>query len=101
MKKRVYIAGKVTGLPIHEVTMKFGAVQKALEAQGYEVVNPLEVVGDFNCDWRTAMKKCIAALVECNIVIFLPCFTESKGATLEYQIAWGLGIERRFLAKMN
>jgi hypothetical protein len=46
MKKKIYIAGKVTGLPQQEVIIKFAELQVGLESCGYEVINPLEVVGD-------------------------------------------------------
>jgi len=89
---KIYIAGKVTGLPIKEVTEKFKVVQKELESNGYEVVNPIEVVGDPETSWKKAMKLCIAALVQCNSIYMLPCWEQSKGATIEYNLAKALGL---------
>lgn len=93
MAKKIYIAGKVTGLPIHEVTMKFGSAQKELESKGFVAINPLEVVNDWQCDWQTAMKKCIKALIECDAIVLLPDWEESKGAKIERQLAENLQIE--------
>jgi hypothetical protein len=97
MSKKVYIAGKVSGLPIAETTMKFGSAQKKLEAQGYEVVNPLAVVceqGDgWRTDWQTAMKLCIRALMDCNYIYLLPCWKDSLGARIEKKIAGITNIE--------
>lgn len=90
--KKIYIAGKVTGLPIDEVTMKFGTAQKELENKGFFPVNPLEVVNDFKATWEAAMKKCIRALTECDAVYLLPCYTDSPGARFEIEIAHKLGI---------
>lgn len=87
MKKKIYIAGKVTGEPIAECTMKFGTAQNAIEALGFEAINPLEVVGDWNTPWNEAMKKCISAMIECEAVVLLPDWIDSKGAKLENQIA--------------
>ena len=92
MKKKIYIAGKVTGEPIAECTMKFGTAQKKWEAKGYEVVNPLEVVGSFNVKWKPAMKLCIKALVDCDEVYFLKDWQMSPGAILEHKIAEELDI---------
>lgn len=93
MKKKIYIAGKVTGEPIAECTMKFGAAQKELESMGFEAVNPLAVVGDFKAPWKEAMKKCINALMDCDGVLILYDWSKSKGAKLEILICNKLGIE--------
>lgn len=92
MKKKIYIAGKVTGEPIAECTMKFGAAQKQIEALGFEAVNPLEVVGDFKAPWDLAMKKCIEALIYCDGVLLLQDCLESKGAMIERGLAQSMGI---------
>lgn len=89
---KIYIAGKVTGEPIHEVTMKFGNAQKEIEQKGHEAVNPLAVVNDWHKPWDEAMKLCIKALVYCEGIYFLPDWQESTGAKLEYFIAEALGI---------
>jgi hypothetical protein len=87
MSKKVYIAGKVTGESIAECTMKFGAVQKQLEAMGFEAVNPLETVGGWDISWEDAMKKCIIALMGCDAMVLLPDWKESSGAVIERQLA--------------
>lgn len=92
MTKKIYIAGKVTGEPIAQCTMKFGKAQKEFEAKGYEVINPLEVVGDFTTTWEVAMKKCIKALVDCQRVHFLQDWKLSNGAILEHTLATRLQI---------
>lgn len=90
--KKIYIAGKVTGEPIAECTMKFGQAQKELETWGFEGVNPLAVVGDFKSSWDAAMKKCIKALVDCDGMVILPDWQESPGAKIERQLAEDLNI---------
>lgn len=90
--QKIYIAGKVTGLPIADVTMKFGTAQKQIEALGYEVVNPLEVVNDWHMPWQQAMKLCINALLECDGVYCLPDWSISKGAKVEAFMAVSLSI---------
>lgn len=97
MKKKIYIAGKVTGLPELEVIIKFAAAKKAIEDMGFEVVNPVEVVKNFNTPWNEAMKLCITALLDCNCMVLLPCWKDSKGARLEKDIAHSFGMELLFL----
>jgi hypothetical protein len=87
MKKKIYIAGKVTGESIAECTMKFGVVQKQLEAMGFEVVNPLATVGRWDISWEDAMKLCITALMGCDGMVLLPDWHQSSGATIERQLA--------------
>lgn len=77
MKKKIYIAGKVTGTPIGDCTMKFGSAQKQLEALGFEAVNPLVVVNDWHCTWDHAMRLCIKALMDCDAMYILPCASDS------------------------
>ena len=92
MKKKIYIAGKVTGLPEHEVRGKFSELQTNLESCGFDVVNPIEVVNDFNTPWDAAMKLCIKALIDCDAVYLMPCHNNSKGALIEKQLAININI---------
>lgn len=96
MKKKIYIAGKVSGMRFHECSLKFGVAQNKLQAQGYEVVNPLEVVGDFNAEWIPAMKLCLIAMLSCDEVYFLKDWKMSRGAVLENTIAKQLQIPMTF-----
>ena len=90
--QKVYIAGKVSGEPIAQCTMKFGTAQKQIEALGLQAVNPLEVVGDWNASWETAMKMCLKALMDCHAVVVLDDWRDSEGANLELVLAKRLGI---------
>ena len=85
--KKIYIAGKVTGEPIAECTMNFGTAQIAIEKLGHQAVNPLEVINDWACPWDLAMRRCIAALMECDAILALDNCKQSEGATIELQLA--------------
>ena len=87
MKKKIYIAGKVTGENRAECTAKFQKAQEIIEFLGFESINPIQVVGDWNTPWDEAMKKCITALMECDAIVLLPDWVDSKGAKLENDIA--------------
>lgn len=90
--KKIYIAGKVSGEPLAECTMKFGMAQKKLEQSGFTAVNPLEVVGNWKTDWLPAMKLCIKALMDCDGILLLPDYLDSRGATIERNLAKELNI---------
>ena len=92
MKKKIYIAGKVTGEAKVHCIAKFGIAEEELQKRGFQPINPLEVVGTWEVSWEEAMRKCIAALMTADAVYLLPCASESRGAKLEKQLAEHLGI---------
>lgn len=91
-KRKIYIAGKVTGLNYCEAFTEFKKIEKGLIAQGYEVINPLEIVPS-NSSWEDAMKICIRELTSCYAIYLLPNWHQSRGAKLEARIASELGLE--------
>lgn len=91
MPKKIYIAGKVTGLDYAETSMKFGKHEVELRRQGHEPVVPLNLVNRSD-DWNTAMRKCIAALITCDEIHLLHDWKESRGARMEHSIASDLGM---------
>ena len=90
--KKIYIAGKVSGEPLAECTMKFGTAQKQIESSGFEAINPLALVTDSSTPWETAMKICIKALMDCSAIVALDDWKNSKGANVELVLAKRLGI---------
>lgn len=91
MKMKVYISGKVTGLPFGDVFAKFGAAEYWLKQQGLEVVNPLRLCSN-SWSWEKCMRVCMAALTDCDALCTLPDWTDSKGAQVEYFVACHLGM---------
>lgn len=89
-KKKVYIAGAISGENKAKCIAKFAAAQKEVEAAGYEAINPITVVNNWNTTWVAAMKKCIPALCQADALYLLPCGKKSKGATVEMNIAANL-----------
>lgn len=96
---RVYIAGKVTGEPLAQCTMKFGQAQKLIESKGYEAVNPLALIYDYKAglnrevEWNEAMKICLINLLACDAVYVLKDWEKSPGAMLEVSLAEKLKIQ--------
>ena len=90
-RKRIYVAGPMTGLP----EMNFPAFHAAaylLRSQGHDVINPAEINPDKAMSWSDCMRTDIAALVTCDSIHLLPGWGQSKGATLEHYIAKRLGM---------
>ncbi|MGN6604542.1 MAG: DUF4406 domain-containing protein [Ginsengibacter sp.] len=91
MPKKIYIAGKVSGLPVAETSMKFGKYQKELMRVGHTPVVPLDLV-DRDDNWETCMRKCISAMLTCDEVHFLNDWLYSPGARFEHDVAHRLGM---------
>ena len=96
MKKKVYIAGKVTGLDKDKAERNFQLAERLLLEEGFEVINPLKVVSvkaqGWNTPWNEAMKHCIEALVGCDFLFVLYNWKDSKGACMEVELAKKLKI---------
>lgn len=93
-KTTVYLSGPMSGLPDLNYPT-FNAAARALRRLGYSVVNPAEFKtktdGMSEAEaWRAYMQVDIKALVDCDGIVMLPGWPESRGATLERSIAQGL-----------
>lgn len=85
--KTIYIAGKVTGVPVNERTAKFQAAETMLQKRGFKTVNPIKLVKDPNTPWQEAMDICFLGLANCDAIYMLPCAVDSPGAKLELEFA--------------
>jgi hypothetical protein len=97
MTKKLYIAGKITGLVYEEALNAFNAAENAVRDLGYTPVNPMRengLDGDGNeHPWVEYMKRDIPHLLRCDGIYLLANWESSKGANLEKQIAEALGME--------
>lgn len=92
-KPKVYISGKVTGLPINVARKLFSDAEDKINGLGkYEAVNPLQDDKE-GYEWEYYMRKDIKLLMDCEYIHFLPNWQESRGANLEMIIARQLGIQ--------
>lgn len=77
---KVYIAGKITGDSSYR--KKFQQAQRELEAEGFIVLNPAELPeGMHPSDY---MRICFAMMDCADVVAFLPDYSQSRGARLEF-----------------
>lgn len=84
---KIYISGRISGLPVEEVAAKFEAAEAKLTAQGYEVVNPLKNGIPITAPWELHVAMDVVLLMGCAIIYLLPDWSLSKGATLEKNFA--------------
>ena len=102
---KVYIAGPMTGVENWNFPAFFEA-EKTLISMGYRVVNPahnngetlelaLEDAGSPESpkrDWLYYIRRDLPQLLYCDVICLLPNWESSKGATLEYEVAKGIGL---------
>ncbi|WP_285055181.1 DUF4406 domain-containing protein [Pedobacter ginsengisoli] len=92
-KPKIYISGAITGIPDLNKAA-FAQATKTFRDLGYIVVNPHELCDGLTEDqWSLCMRRCITALMDCDVVIMLDNWYGSRGALVEYQIAFSLGME--------
>lgn len=80
---KVYISGKISGLPMNEVVDKFEKAKQWLLSRGYEPISPLDNGCDSDC-WYEQMKACLGQLKPCDAIYLLSDWKQSHGAMCEY-----------------
>ncbi len=87
-RERMYISGRISGLPLEEAQLEFDRAEGVLEALGYEVLNPIWGNGlDHSASWNDHMVADIKMLLSADSVFMLPGWASSKGARIEHEIA--------------
>ena len=102
MNKKIYLSGKMTGLPNNGYEL-FDKNRDFLIDLGHEVISPADIdrsiginpTAPFNEErYQENIKRDYAALLECDAIAFLNNWTESRGAKLESDFANILKLDR-------
>lgn len=88
---KLYLAGPMTGYLELNFPL-FHAEAARLRTLGFEIVNPAEIVTDKSTPWLDCMRADIKQLVDCDGVALLPRWNESRGASIEHNLARDLGL---------
>jgi hypothetical protein len=89
---KIYIAGPMTGLPEFNYPA-FNAMAVTLRSHGHEVQNPAENPAPPCGSWEAYMRMALAQLLTCDAICLLPDWTASRGARIERQLAYDLGLQ--------
>lgn len=104
--KKVYISLPISGLQIEMVKQNAEKAAEYLKKTGYEPVTPFEASPNENVSYAHHLGKNIEALLECDAVLFLKGWEQSKGCQLERYAAmiykkeiilpWGISNDKEF-----
>lgn len=84
---KIYISGKITGLPLSEARQRFEDAAVFLAEIGFDPVNPLNNGLESSATWKEHMVADIRLLLDCDAIFMMDGWMESKGASIEYDIA--------------
>jgi hypothetical protein len=91
---RIYISGPISGKPDGNKPA-FEHAAELIRSHGHDPVNPHDVCANIGKDalWHDYMRKDIKALLDCDAIVMLPGWEDSRGACLEHLIAEELRIK--------
>ena len=98
MKRRVYIAGPITGYDLDERMRAFRAAADGLKAAGHFAVLPYGIVEypwNDGLEWTDYLREDIRRLTTCDGIALLHNWQNSKGAIGERNVGMLLGLDIR------
>jgi hypothetical protein len=88
---KYYLSGAITYQP--DFKAYFRKYEDELRHWGInDIFNPAEIEWPENVKWETCMKHDLKILTDCDILVLLPNWENSRGAELEVHVARKLGI---------
>jgi hypothetical protein len=94
IRTKVFVSGKVSGLPYLVAYGNFSNAERTLAAMWYEVVNPMKICKK-HWSWARCMIKCLWAIYFCDKIYQPPNWQEIRGARIEYR--WAKLLRKRIL----
>lgn len=86
MNNKIFISGRVSGIKYKTAKYNFLRAEKYWSRKGYQVVNPTKLCNE-NWSWIRCMIVCLWNLAKCRYVYFMPNYTYSRGAKIEFKVA--------------
>lgn len=85
--KKIYISGKISGLPVREAIAKFQRAAEKIRRFGFEPVSPFDNGLPLEADWAEHMGKDITLLLHSDAIYLLADYEQSRGALIELCVA--------------
>ena len=89
---RIYISGRITGLPFRIAVKRFAVAARRLSELGHHPVNPIYNGLPSDATWAEHMRADLAALRACDGVCMLRGWEQSRGAQIERRAALKRGM---------
>lgn len=89
---RIYISGKITGLPIAEYQEHFMRAHHRLADIGHNPINPI-YLGQFDLPYEAYMEIDKVLISTCDAICMLKGWEDSPGARKELEYAKSLGLQ--------
>lgn len=93
-KEKIYISGRITGVPRCEYHRQFSAKAAILKIRGYKIINPValnEPLAMQEFSYEDLMKVCYTYVDICDVIYMLEGWENSPGARLEHHRAVNAG----------
>lgn len=88
--KKVYLSGPITGIKNYKGLFLF-AEEIVRMCDAARIFNPASQIPD-SLGYEEAMKRCVTALAQYEVIMMLPGWSISKGAKIEHDIALACGM---------
>ena len=88
----IYISGPITGMPNHNRQL-FAAAATFIREAGHGAINPHDIDPTTDKPWEKYLRQDLARMcLDADLVLALPGHHQSKGSTLELDVAQRVGI---------
>lgn len=84
---RIYISIPITGHDLDQVKSRIALAKASIRSKGHTPVSPIDIQPSLDAPYSELLGRDIAALLECDAVVFPYGIGESKGCKLEEHAA--------------
>lgn len=89
---KIYISGKITGLPNEIAEENFRRSEELLTEIGFETVNPMREIAKKHREWIDYICDDLRLLNDCDAIYLQSNWTDSQGANIERAFAKAKGL---------
>lgn len=92
---KVYISGKMSGIPENRIRQRFNEVAKYLRQEGHTPVNPAVMLDNPNLDYEDYMAIDLKMLSRCDAIYMLRGWENSNGCKRE--LSYAISLDKKII----